>query len=52
MGMECSMCGEEDSCIQGFGGGILRERDHLENLSVDGKIKWIFKKWDGVQELD
>ena len=33
--------------IQGFG-GELRERDHLEDVSVDGRIilKWIFKKWD------
>jgi hypothetical protein len=44
------MYGEEDSCIQGFGGESYG-RDHLENLSVDGKIKWIFEKWDGVQEL-
>jgi len=27
----------------------LRERDHLENLTVDGKgkLKWIFMKRDG-----
>jgi hypothetical protein len=27
----------------------LRERDHLENLGVDGKgkLKWIFMKRDG-----
>jgi len=31
--------------------GNLRERDHLEDASLDGRIilKWIFRKWD---ELD
>jgi hypothetical protein len=31
----------------GFGGGNLRERDHLEDLGVDGRIilRWIFRKW-------
>jgi hypothetical protein len=26
----------------------LRERDHLENSGVDGRIilRWIFRKWD------
>jgi hypothetical protein len=30
--------------------GNLRERDHLEDLVVNGRIilKWIFKKWDVV----
>jgi hypothetical protein len=29
--------------------GYLRERDHLEDLRVDGRtlLRWIFKKWDG-----
>ena len=30
-------------------GGHLREKDCLEDLSIDGRIilKWIFKKWVG-----
>jgi hypothetical protein len=36
---------------KGFG-GKRRERDHLENLGVDGIIilKWILKKWDGIMD--
>jgi hypothetical protein len=32
----------------GFWWGDLRERDHLDDLGLDGRIilKWIFKKWD------
>jgi hypothetical protein len=32
----------------GFWWGILRERDHLGNQGVDGRITltWIFRKWD------
>jgi len=32
----------------GFWLGNLRERDHLEDLGVDGRIilRWIFRKWD------
>jgi len=28
--------------------GKLRERDHLENPGLDGRIilRWIFRKWD------
>jgi hypothetical protein len=31
-----------------FWWGDLRERNHLENLGIDGRIKakWIVKKWD------
>jgi len=32
-----------------FWWGDLRERNYLENLGIDGRIKakWIFEKWDG-----
>jgi hypothetical protein len=34
--------------------GNLRERNHLENLGVDGRIilKWVFKKWVWGHGLD
>jgi len=41
MGGACSMYGGEERCMQGFGGENLRERDHLEDPSVDGrKVGW------------
>ena len=47
MGGACSTYGEE-RCAQGFGGGNLRNRDHLNYPGVDERIilKWIFRKWD------
>jgi hypothetical protein len=34
--------------------GNLRERDHLEDPDLDGRIilRWLFMKWDGVHVLD
>jgi len=31
----------------------MRERDHLEDLGIDGRIilRWIFRKWDRGHEL-
>jgi len=35
-----------ESCLKGFGGGDLRERDHPEDLCIDRRImlEWMFKK--------
>jgi hypothetical protein len=35
--------------LPGFWWGNVRERDHLADLGVDGKIilRWIFMKWHG-----
>ena len=56
------MYGGEERYIQGFGGGNLREKDHLEGLGIDGNmiLIWILEElgWDGVncfnltQEVD
>ena len=47
MGGACSAYGGEERCIEGFS-GELRERDHLGDPGVDGRIilRWIFRKWD------
>jgi hypothetical protein len=49
LGGACSRYGGQERCIQGFGGGDLMERDHFEDIGIDGRIilRWIFKKWDG-----
>jgi hypothetical protein len=43
----CSTYGKEKSIIHGFG-RHQRERDHLEDPGIDGKIilRWFFRKWD------
>jgi hypothetical protein len=47
MGGTCSTYGGEGGLYRGFV-GKLRERDHLEEPCVDGKIilRWIFWKLD------
>ena len=48
------MYGGRQRCIQGFWWGNLRERDHLEDPGVEGRIilRWVFRKWDvGAMDL-
>jgi hypothetical protein len=46
MGGACSADGVRERRVQGFGGGNLRERDHLGDPGIDGRmiLRWIFKK--------
>ena len=50
--MACRTDVGEERCLQGFGGGKLMGRSHLEDLSVDGRIKlrWIFRNLDGCMD--
>jgi hypothetical protein len=46
MGWTCSTYGEREA-YTGFWRGNLRERVHLEDPGVDGRIilRWIFRNW-------
>jgi hypothetical protein len=48
MGGACSAYGGRKRRVQGFGGKNLRERDHLVDPGVEGRIilRRIFRKWD------
>ena len=47
MGGACSAYAERHMCT-GFWCANLREREHLADPGVDGRIilRWIFRKWD------
>jgi len=49
MGGACSTCGRQERFIQSLGGQTLEERDHMQDLGVDGRIvlKWMVKKSEG-----
>ena len=54
MGWTCSAYGGKERRIEDFGGGNLRERGHLGDPGVDGRIilRWIFRKWDVAHDSD
>jgi len=50
MSGDCCTYGRERGRVHtGFWWGTLRERDHLEDPDVDGRIilRWNLKKWHG-----
>jgi len=49
MGGAYSKYGWRAEVYTGFWWGKLRERDHFEDLGVDGRVilRWIFRKLDG-----
>jgi hypothetical protein len=49
MGRACSISGGEERMLTRFYWRNLRERDHLKDPGVDGRIilKRIFEKWNG-----
>jgi hypothetical protein len=53
MGVAYSMYGERRS-YKGFWWGNLKEKDHLQDPGIDGRItlRWIFRKWVGGHKLD
>jgi len=55
MGVACSTYGGHESCLPGFGGGNLMERDQLEEPGIDGRIilRWILGSgmW-GMERID
>ena len=50
VGEACSAYGGRGEAYTGFWWGNLRERDHLGDPGVDGRIilSWIFRKLEGV----
>jgi hypothetical protein len=54
MGGTCSTYRERSDVYTVFFGGNLKERYHLENLDLDGRIIliWIFRKWKGRHGVD
>jgi hypothetical protein len=54
MGRACGMNGRQERSTQDVGGELRRQRDHLENQGIDGRIvlTCTSKKCDGGGDID
>jgi hypothetical protein len=46
-GRACGRHGGERKCLHGFGGEACWKENQLEDTGIDGKIKWMLRKWAG-----
>jgi hypothetical protein len=54
VGGTCGTHGKGEGCVQGFGCESLKERDHSEDQSLDGRMgsEWVLRRLAGGCRVD